>query len=174
VVNRLQQLLSPGKLSLEDKSKLARASGRARTVVLAEFPWVSASQLTQWNKPAARKQLTDRLQGCTRAGGRGRRSARKIKGWGGRKPEWDAMERVLFDNIKSKRGKGIKVRAKFVKAEARRLLNLPSDISKGYELLSLRWLCWGSFASLASENKTWFWLLASRANTQLQRALPFV
>ncbi len=71
VVSRLQQLLSPGKLSLEDKRKLARASGRARAVVLAEFPWVSASKLTQWNKPAARKQRTDRLQGCTRAGGRG-------------------------------------------------------------------------------------------------------
>jgi len=123
VVRRLQELLAPpGTLSAEDRHKLGEYNGKARLVVLHEFPWLGQSQLTQWSKPAAMERVAAQLRGKTKGGGRGRKSARKIKGWGGRPAAWPREEATLFGSVKSRRERGFKVKARFVKAEMRKLV----------------------------------------------------
>ena len=60
---RLQALLSPIDLSLSDRHKLAEHGGHVPKVVMPEFEWVQASQLSKWKKADAVADLLEKRWG---------------------------------------------------------------------------------------------------------------
>ncbi len=116
-MRRLQALLDVSSLSEDDKQKLADYDGKPRALVLAQNPWLNESMLSKWMKPSEVEKLGKRMEGASIVGGRRRNNVAKRKGSVGRKPAWVKDEQELVDDIKKKRDDGLKVRAKFVRAQ---------------------------------------------------------
>lgn len=142
VVSRLQALLTPKELSLEDRRQLAEHNGRAAQVILTEFPWVTASQISKWGKPEEQQSLLKKLCADSKKGGRRRKNMGNRRGGGGRSVDWPKEEELLFKSIKSRREKGFKMRSRFVRAEMRRLVKAahPSNRKAQRYKASTGWL----------------------------------